>query len=140
MIPVSDNGFVTKHRQGIVLRGRRKHVGPPGLLPIDPSDSQALPIAAAGLKAPDLPKERIVQWQHASSVTAIHDLLSNSTCPQSPLHHPPASPVLSKSPLVVRSESPSSVYSLQHAARVRLYSILNSNIPPFTLFTFVVDL
>ena len=130
VIPVVDNGFVTKQRQGIVSRGRRKRVGPPGLLPIDPSDSQAVPAATAGLKVPDLPKERTVQWQQASSVTATHDLLSNSTCPQSPLYHPPASPVLSKSPLIVRSEPPSSVYSLQHAARVRLHSILNSNIPP----------
>ena len=131
MIPVADNGFITKHRQGIVSRGRRKRVGPPGLLPIDPSDSQAVPTAATGLKVPDLPTERIVQWQQVSSVTTTHDLLSNSTVlvPKNPLYHPPASPVLSKSPLVVHSEPPCSVYSPQHA-RVRLHSILNGTIPP----------
>jgi len=131
VIPVADNGFITKHRQGIIPRGRRKRVGPPGLLPIDPSDPQAIPTAATGPKVPDLPKERIVQWQQTSSVTASHDLLSNSTLfvPQSPLHHPPASPVLSKSPLVVHSEPPTSVYSPQQA-RVRLHSILNGTIPP----------
>ena len=131
VIPVADNGFITKHRQGIVSRGRRKRVGPPGLLPIDPSSSRAEPtVAAAELKVPDLSMERIVQWQPASSVTATHDLLSNSTVflPQSPLHYPPASPVLSKSPLVVHTE-PCSVYSPQHA-RVRLHSILNGTIPP----------
>lgn len=118
MIPVADNGFVTKHRQGILSRGRRKRVGPPGLSPFDPSDSQAVSTAAAaGLKVSDLP---------------IHDLLSRSTLsiPQNPLYHPPASPVLSESPLVVHSEPPGSVYSPQHAARVRLHSILNGNIPP----------
>ena len=107
-------------------------MGPPGLLPIDPLDSRAVPTAAAGLKVPDLSTERIVQWQQASSVTATHDLLSNSTVfvPQSPpLCHPPVSPVLSKSPLVVHSEPPGSVYSPQHA-RVRLHSILNGTIPP----------
>jgi hypothetical protein len=131
VIPVADNGFITKHRPGIVSRGRRKRVGPPGLLSIDPSDSQAIPTTATGLKVPDLPTERIVQWQQASSVTATHDLLSNSTvfAPQSPLCHPQASPVLSKSPLVVHSEPPCSVYSPQHA-RVRLHSILNGTIPP----------
>jgi len=131
VIPVADNGFITKHRQGIVSRGRRKRVGPPGLLPTDPSDSRAVPTAAAGLKVPDLPTERIVQWQQSSSVTATHDLLSNATVfvPHSSLYHPPASPVLSKSPLVVHSEPPGSVYSPQHA-RVRLHSILNGTIPP----------
>ena len=124
VIPVADNGFITKHRQGTVSRGRRKRVGPPGLLPIDPSDSGAVPTAATGLKVPDLPTERIVQWQQASSVTATHDLLCNSTA-----FVPPASPVLSKSPLVVHSDPPCSVYSPQHA-RVRLHSILNGTIPP----------
>ena len=131
MIPVADNGFITKHRQGIVSRGRKKRVGPPGLLPIDPSDSQAVPTTAAESKVPDLPTERKVQWQQASSVTATHDLLSNSTVfvPQNPLYHPPVSPVLSKTPLVVHSEPPRSVYSPHHA-RVRLHSILNGTIPP----------
>ena len=132
VIPVADNGFINKHRLGIVSRGRRKRVGPPGLLSIDSLDSQAVPTAAAGLKDPDLPTERIGQWQQASSVTASHDLLSNSTVfvPQSPpLCYPPASPVLSKSPLVVHAEPPCSVYSPQHA-RVRLHSILNGTIPP----------
>jgi hypothetical protein len=131
VIPVADNGFITKHRQGIVSRGRRKRVGPPGLLPIDPSDSQAVPTAAAGLKVPDLPTERLAHWQQASCVAATHDLLSNSTVlvPQNPCYHPPASPVLSKSPLVVHSEPPCLVYSPQHA-RVRLHSILNGTIPP----------
>ena len=125
VIPVADNGFITKHRQGIVSRGRRKRVGPPGLLPINPSGSQAVSSTAAGLKVPDLPTERIAQWQQASSATTAHDLLAHYT----PLYHPPASPVLSKSPLVVHSEPPCSVYSPQHA-RVRLHSILNGTIPP----------
>jgi hypothetical protein len=131
VIPVADNGFVTKHRQGIVTRGRRKCVGPPGLSPIDPSDSQTVTVVPAELKVPDLPTERIVQCQQASSVTATHDPLSTSTVfvPHSRLYHPPASPVLSKSPLVVHSEPPCSVYSPKQA-RVRLHSILNGTIPP----------
>ena len=131
VIPVADNGFITKHRQGTVSRGRRKRVGPPGLLPIDPPDSPAVPTAAAGPKVPDFPTECIAQWEQASTFTATQDLLSNPTVlsPQIPLYHPPASPVLSKSPLVVHSEPPGSVYSSQHA-RDRLHSILNGTIPP----------
>ena len=54
MSPVADHGFLMKHKQGIISRGRRKCVGPPGLLPVDPSDS-----LAAGPKLIDLLKERI---------------------------------------------------------------------------------
>jgi len=119
VIPVADNGFVTKHKLGIISRGRRKRVGPPGLLPVDHSDSQAALIAAQP-KLPDLLKERVAhRHQQVSSLIATHDLL----VPQDP-----ALPILSKSPLVVHSE-PRSVYSPEHA-RVRLYSILNGTIPP----------
>jgi hypothetical protein len=123
VIPVADNGFVTKHKQGIVSRGRRKRVGPPGLSPIDPSDSRAV-LSAARPKALDPVRERIVQWQQASSITAIHDLLTDSTASV-----PPASPIVSKSSAIVQSEPSCSVYSPQHA-RVRLHSILNGSLPP----------
>lgn len=130
VIPVADNGFVTKQKQGVVSRGRRKRVGPPGLLPIDPSDSHAV-LTAAGPKVSDhLLKERIAQWQQASSVPATHDLLTDppTFVSQDP-HYPPSSATLSKSPLVAHSEPPYSVYSPHHA-RVRLHSILNGTIPP----------
>jgi len=122
VIPVADHGFLTKPKQGIVSRGRRKRVGPPGLFPVDPSDSQAV-LTAAGPKLPDLLKERIAHWQQVSS-TATADLLVS----KDPFYHPPALPILSKSPLIVHSE-PCSVHSPQHA-RVRLHSILNGTVPP----------
>jgi len=122
VIPVADHGFLTKHKQGIVSRGRKKRVVPPGLLPVDPSDSQAV-LTAAGPKLPDLLKERIAHWQQVSS-TATPDILVS----KDPFYHPPALPILSKSPLIVHSE-PCSVYSPQHA-RVRLHSILNGTVPP----------
>ena len=132
VIPVADNGFVTKHKQRVVSRGRRKLVGPPGLLPVDSSESQAVS-TAPGSKVPDSPKERRRQRQ-SPSTTDTHDLLSVSTTspPKDSRSHLPASPVLSKSPLTVHSfvaEPPRQIYSPQDA-RVRLHSILNGTIPP----------
>ena len=62
------------------------------------------------------------------------DYLPDSTVfsPKDALYHFPASPVLSKSPLVVHSfvaEPPGQIYSPQRA-RVRLHSLLNGTIPP----------
>lgn len=133
VIPVADNGFVAKHKQRVVSRGRRKLVGPPGPMPIDPSMSQAV----STIPRPEFPdsfKERISQRSQASPIIATHDFLSVSTAfaPKDTLYHPPASPILSKSPLIVHSfvaEPPRQVYSPQHA-RARLHSILNGTMPP----------
>ena len=119
MIPVADHGFLTKPKQGIVSRGRRKRVEPPGLFPVDSSDSQEV-LIAAGPKLPDLLKERTAHWQQVSSTATIVS--------KDPFYHPPALPILSKSPLIVHSE-PCSAHSPQHA-RVRLHSILNGTVPP----------
>ncbi|KAF8815591.1 hypothetical protein BYT27DRAFT_7128762 [Phlegmacium glaucopus] len=126
VIPVADNGFVTKHKQRVVSRGRRKLVRPPGLLPVDSLESRPQDL--------DSVKERIPQRRQTFSTTDTHDLLSVSTVPppKDTLYHPPTSPVLSHSPLIVHSfvmEPPSQIYSPQHA-RVRLHSILNGTIPP----------
>jgi hypothetical protein len=129
VVPVADDGFVNKQKQGIVSRGRRKRMGPPGLLSIDPSASQAA-LNAAGPKVPDLLKERITHCQQSSSITATHDLLTDLTAfvPKDSLYHSPASPILSKSSSFVQPEPPYSVYSPQDA-RVRLHSILNGTVP-----------
>ena len=130
VVPTVDSHLVTKPKQGIVSRGRRKLVGPHGLLSMDSSTSQTV---STPPKVADPFQERITQWQKASSIAVTHDFVSGSTvfAPKNPLYHSPVSPVLSKSPLVVHSfvsEPPREVNSPQHA-RVRLHSILNGTIP-----------
>lgn len=113
IIPVADNGSLSKHKQGIVSRGRRKRVAPPGLVP---SASQVASSAADNLK----------QWRQPSSVAATHPLSDFA----------PKDSLLSKSPpLTVHSfvaqEPPYQVYSSTQHARARLRSILSgTTIPP----------
>ena len=147
IIPVADNGFATKHKQKVASRGRRKLVGSPGLLPVDPSECQVVS-TDSGLNVSDSIKEHIAEWRQPSSITNTHDFLSISTvfAPIDSFYHPPASPVLSKSPLLVHSfvVEPPQIYS----PRVPLHSIpprpvpfpMDPDMTPSPFFTFIRDL
>ena len=57
--PVADNGFATKHKQKVALRGWRRLVGSPGLLPVDPSGCQVVS-TGSGLNVSDSTYSRVV--------------------------------------------------------------------------------
>ena len=104
VIPVADNGFITKHKQKVTLWGWRRLVRYPDLSPVDSSECQVVSTGSR-LKVSDSIKEHTAEWQQPSSITDMHDFLSILTVftPIDSFYHPPASPVLSKSPLLVHS-------------------------------------
>jgi hypothetical protein len=102
VIPVeADNGFVAKHKEGVVSRGRRKRVKPPGLLPVNPSESRVMSPPAVP-KVPFPLKDRTASSVLSKSALVVHSFVA---------------------------EPPCQIYSPQRA-RVRLHSLLNGTIPP----------
>jgi len=129
VIPVTDNGFVTKYTHGVVSRGRISFVGPPGLSPVGFSEHQILSSASV----PNLSDSLKGHIGQISSITDTHDFLSIPTVfpPKDTLYQPLAPPASSKSPLMVHSfvtESPCQIYSPQQSP-VRLPSIPHRPIP-----------